>query len=168
MCTATSSPLTLRSANRCRGLAPRRTTATTTAVSYWPHLCFIKLEVSFVSNMRRLGQSTITARREDPCHDKTFLTDYAACLACAGPGNYGIWMYYGGVLSKTASSCNLPHTPGTDESLDVPVAIPAAKYSSTATTPTTTAPRESDATTDVRVSTSPPSTTSGPIAAFGF
>ncbi|KAK8015947.1 hypothetical protein PG991_008835 [Apiospora marii] len=111
------------------------------------------------------GQSIIASRGEDPCHDKTFLTDYAACLACAGPDNYGIWMYYGGALSKAASSCNLPTTPGTDKSTDVPVAIPAVKGSSTADSPTTTTPRGSTATTDTRVSTSSPSNTSGPNTA---
>ncbi|KAK8109000.1 dynactin arp1 p25 subunit [Apiospora sp. TS-2023a] len=111
------------------------------------------------------GQSIIASRGKDPCHDKTFLTDYAACLSCAGPDNYGIWMYYGAALSKTASSCNLPTTPGTDMNPDVPLAIPAAQDPSAATSPTTTAPKGATATTDARVSTTPSSTTSDPSTA---
>ncbi|KAK7937410.1 uncharacterized protein PG986_014278 [Apiospora aurea] len=115
------------------------------------------------------GQSIIASRGGDPCHDKTFLTDYAACLSCAGPDNYGIWMYYGGALAKAASSCGLSATPGTEKTTDVPQAIPAAKGSSTATSPTAT-PKEPTATsarpssTGEVISTVPSSTTVGPSA----
>ncbi|KAK8091861.1 hypothetical protein PG997_002222 [Apiospora hydei] len=113
------------------------------------------------------GQSIIASRGEDPCHDKAFLTDYAVCLSCAGPDNYGIWMYYGGALAKAASSCGLSTTAGTEKTTDVPQAIPAAKGSSTATSPTAT-PKEPTATsarpssTGEVISTVPSSTTAGP------
>ncbi|KAK8076318.1 dynactin arp1 p25 subunit [Apiospora phragmitis] len=91
-------------------------------------------------NCGKFCQSIIASRGEDPCYDKTFLTDYAVCLSCAGPDNYDIWMYYGSALSKTASSCVLPTTPSTEKTTDVPLSIPAAK-SASAANPSTTAPK---------------------------
>ncbi|KAK7990701.1 hypothetical protein PG990_014981 [Apiospora arundinis] len=119
------------------------------------------------------GQSIIASRGADPCHDKTFLTDYAVCLSCAGPDNYGIWMYYGGALSKAASSCGLATTPGTEKTTDVPQAMPAAKGSNSAPPPATTTstktPTESPATSvhtswtlSKPLSPRPSSTTDGP------
>ncbi|KAK8123670.1 hypothetical protein PG999_003588 [Apiospora kogelbergensis] len=112
------------------------------------------------------GQSIIAARGSDPCDDKTFLTDYAVCLSCAGPDNYGIWVYYSGALTNPASSCGLSTTPDTKKTTDVPLAIPAAKASG-AVPPLSTTALNGTSTSSVRPSSNSDvmSATSSPIAA---
>ncbi|OTA88147.1 hypothetical protein M434DRAFT_15098 [Hypoxylon sp. CO27-5] len=80
------------------------------------------------------GQAIIQGRNSaDVCHDDIFLTDYKACLQCAGPDNQDIWQYYGNSLTRTATPCGLSTTPLSGKQPDVGPAIPATSSSSSST-----------------------------------
>ncbi|KAI1407863.1 hypothetical protein F5Y13DRAFT_205664 [Hypoxylon sp. FL1857] len=86
------------------------------------------------------GQAIIQGRNSaDVCHDDTFLTDYKACLQCAGPDNQDIWQYYGATLTRDATPCGLSTTPLSGKQPDVGPAIPASSGSSSATQSTASA-----------------------------
>ncbi|KAI1143543.1 hypothetical protein F5Y05DRAFT_408988 [Hypoxylon sp. FL0543] len=91
------------------------------------------------------GQAIIQGRSSsDVCHDDIFLSDYKACLQCAGPDNQDIWQYYGGTLTKDATSCGLSTTPLSGKQPDVGPAVPASGGSSS--TPQSTPSATSSAT----------------------
>ncbi|CZT03955.1 uncharacterized protein RAG0_10568 [Rhynchosporium agropyri] len=58
------------------------------------------------------GTAITLSRGASPCTNDAFLTDYADCLACAGPADMNIWKYYGGTLTTVGTTCGLSTTPG--------------------------------------------------------
>ncbi|KAI0842196.1 hypothetical protein F5Y06DRAFT_259228 [Hypoxylon sp. FL0890] len=79
------------------------------------------------------GQAIIQGRSSaDVCHDDVFLTDYKACLQCAGPDNQDIWQYYGTTLTKDATPCGLSTTPLSGKQPDVGPVVSAGSGSSSA------------------------------------
>ncbi|KAL7629233.1 hypothetical protein AAE478_000753 [Parahypoxylon ruwenzoriense] len=106
------------------------------------------------------GQAIIQARNAaDVCNDDTFLTDYKACLQCAGPDNEDIWRYYGGTLTSAAASCGLSTTPLTGDQPDVGPAIPAG---SAATTSSEATPSDATSTPETSPTEAPTTTPQGP------
>ncbi len=104
-----------------------------------------------------LGQALIASQGSDVCHNSAFLTDYDACLQCAGPDNVNIWTIYGPALTAAAASCTLSTVPLSGNQPTVASAIPAA--SSGASSGSSGAPPTSAAPSHGAVS---PSTTSSP------
>ncbi|KUJ17810.1 uncharacterized protein LY89DRAFT_733632 [Mollisia scopiformis] len=84
---------------------------------------------------------TISRSATDPCTNSTFLSDYDACLDCAGPDNQNIWQYYGTALSIVATKCGLSTTPvanaTTSGSVNGTVSSTGSASGSTASPPST-------------------------------
>ncbi|KAI2629631.1 hypothetical protein GGR54DRAFT_649991 [Hypoxylon sp. NC1633] len=104
------------------------------------------------------GQAIIQGRSSsDACNDNIFLTDYKACLQCAGPDNQDIWQYYGGTLTTDASKCGLSTTPLSGKQPDVGPALAAStsgtSVAQSATSSSTAEPTSEATTTDAPTST---------------
>ncbi|KAL2067587.1 hypothetical protein VTL71DRAFT_2012 [Oculimacula yallundae] len=90
------------------------------------------------------GTAITLSRGASPCTNEAFLTDYAACLACAGPSDQNIWRYYGGTLTTAGTACGLSTTPG--------AAPPAAVTSSSVPTTSSPAPEPTSSSTETSAS----------------